>query len=64
MFETIADLTYLLERTFPQLNGAGAFFLGTLVVATVFLLMFLFTRKRIHLVVTLAALAYVLPFVL
>lgn len=63
MNEFISDTVYALECAFPHLHGAGYFLLGALTVALLFTVAFVVSRKRVHLLATFAALAYVLPFV-
>ncbi len=61
--ETVRDWVYLIERTFPNLHGAGSVFLGALFVMSLFLAMYLITRKRTHLLVSATIALYLMPFV-
>ena len=58
------DYVYQLERTFPQLAGAGSFFLVALALMSGCLLLYFATRRRVHLLASMTIGAYLLPFVL
>lgn len=60
--ETLKDWAYLMERTFPQLHGAGSFFLGALFVLAICLGLYFITRSRTHLLTSLSIVLYLLPF--
>ncbi len=62
MIQTIADYAYTLERTYPQLAGAGLFFMTAVAVGLLFTALYFVTRKRVHLLSAFAAVAYVVPF--
>jgi hypothetical protein len=51
-----------LERTFPNLRGAGMFFICALMVIAIYGFLFVMTRKKVHLLPMLAVVLYLLPF--
>jgi hypothetical protein len=64
MLETIGDWAYTLERTYPNLHGAGEFMLGGLAVALLCMTGYAVTRKKTHLLALLAVVLYMLPFMM
>jgi hypothetical protein len=64
MGELMSDWIYQLERTFPNIAGAGTFLLGALAVMAVCGTLYLVTRKKVHLLALATAGSYVLPLML
>lgn len=64
MLTLLSDGTYHLERTFPNLAGAGNFLLLALATMTLCALLFLVTRKKVHLLACATLGAYMLPLVI
>jgi hypothetical protein len=63
MSQLFADWAYILERHFPNLRGAGDFFLCGLFVVVGFGFLYAMTRKKIHLLPIFAVVLYLLPFI-
>ena len=61
---TMSDWIYHLERTFPNIAGAGTFLVGAIAVMTVCAGMYLVTREKAHLLTLATAGGYVLPLLL
>ena len=64
MMGLINDWMYTLERTFPNLAGAGTFFLCAMLVVAFCGAMYLLTRQKVHLLTLACVGVYMIPLVL
>jgi hypothetical protein len=64
MMATLNEWAYQLERTFPNVAGAGTFLLGAFAVMAVCATLYVVTRRKVHLLTLATAGGYVLPLML